>query len=81
MKRPISITLTILSLPLVLGLFRLCPPASTTDGPQPALQGEAAINHLKEQGLYDSSDSRQYNSHACGSSRDVTDGDSRVRFL
>lgn len=54
MKRPISITLAILSLPLVLGLFRLWPPASTTDGPPPALQGEAAINHLKEQGLYDS---------------------------
>ena len=54
MKLRISITLTILSLLLGLGLLRLWLPASTTGGPLPALQGEAALNHLKEQGLYGS---------------------------
>ena len=54
MKRRISITLTILGLLLVLGLLRLWLQVSTTDGPPPALQGEAALNHLKEQGLYSS---------------------------
>src|SRR5262245_35167537 len=54
MKRQIYITLTILSLLLVLGLLRLRPPASTTGGPLPALQGEAALSHLNEQGLYGS---------------------------
>ena len=53
-KGPISITLTILSLLLVLGLLRLWLPASPTGGLLPALQGEAALNHLKEQGLYGS---------------------------
>jgi len=46
--------LTILSLLLVLGPLRLWRPASTTDGPLPALQGEAALNRLKGQGLYGS---------------------------
>jgi hypothetical protein len=54
MKRRISITLTILGLLLVLGLLRLWLQVSTTDGPPPALQGEVALNHLKEQGLYSS---------------------------
>jgi hypothetical protein len=54
MKRPISITLPILGLLLVLGLLRLWLPVSTTGGPLPALQGEAALNYLKEQGLYGS---------------------------
>jgi hypothetical protein len=54
MKRGIPIILTILSLLLSLGLLRLWLPASTTGGPLPALQGEAALNHLKEQGLYGS---------------------------
>src|SRR5262245_18481393 len=54
MKRRISITMTILGLLLVLGLLRLWLPVSTTDGPLPALHGEAALNHLKEQGLYGS---------------------------
>src|SRR5262245_6480268 len=54
MKRGIPIILTILSLLLSLGLLRLWLPASTTGGPLPALQGEAALNHLKGQGLYGS---------------------------
>jgi len=54
MKRPISITLAILSLSFVLGLFRLWPPASSAGGPPTALHGEAALNHLKDQGLYGS---------------------------
>jgi hypothetical protein len=54
MRRRISITLTICSLLLVLGLLRLWLPASPAGGSLPALQGEAAINHLKEQGLYGS---------------------------
>jgi FG-GAP repeat/HYR domain len=54
MRRPISITLTILGLLLGLGLLRLWLPASTPGGPLPALQGEAALDHLKDQGLYGS---------------------------
>src|SRR5262250_3190861 len=54
MKQRISITLTILCLLLGLGLLRLWPLASTAGGPSPALQGEDALNHLKEQGLYGS---------------------------
>src|SRR5262245_40741816 len=54
MKRGIPIILTVLSLLLSLGLLRLWLPASTTGGPLPALRGEAALNHLKEQGLYGS---------------------------
>ena len=54
MKRGIPIILTVLSLLLSLGLLRLWLPASTTGGPLPALQGEAALNHLKEQRLYGS---------------------------
>src|SRR4030095_15338771 len=54
MRRRISITLTISSLLLVLGLLRLWLPASPPGGALPALQGEAALNHLKEQGLYGS---------------------------
>jgi hypothetical protein len=53
-ERPISITLTILSLLLVLGLLGLWLPASPPGGLLPALQREAALNHLKEQGLYGS---------------------------
>jgi FG-GAP repeat len=62
-ERPISITLTILSLLLGLAMLGLWLPASTTSGPLPvsttggplpALQGEVALNHLKEQGLYGS---------------------------
>src|SRR5262245_10087244 len=51
MKRRISIILTVLCLLLSLGLLRLWLPASTTGGPMPALQGDAALNHLKGQGL------------------------------
>jgi hypothetical protein len=47
MKRRISITLTILSLLLGLGLLGLWLPATTTGGSLPALQGEAALNRLK----------------------------------
>jgi predicted amidohydrolase len=54
MKRGIPITLTALGLMLSLGLLRLWLPSSTTGGPLPALQGEAALNHLKGQGLYGS---------------------------
>src|SRR6266511_3701842 len=54
MKRGIPIILTALGLLLSFGLLRLWLPASTTGGPLPALQGEAALNHLKEQGLYGS---------------------------
>jgi hypothetical protein len=54
MKREPTIILTILGLLLSLGLLSLWPPASTAGGPPPALQGEAALNHLKEQGLYGS---------------------------
>jgi hypothetical protein len=54
MKRPTSITLTILSLLLVLGLLRLWAPTSTAGNPLPPLQREAALNQLKEQGLYGS---------------------------
>jgi hypothetical protein len=54
MKRGIPIFLTALGLLLGLGLLRLWLPASTTSGPLPALQGEAALNHLKGQGLYGS---------------------------
>src|SRR6266540_3526613 len=53
-ERPISITLTILSLLLGLAMLGLWLPVSTTGGPLPALQGEVALNHLKEQGLYGS---------------------------
>jgi hypothetical protein len=52
MKKRISITLTILGLTLGLGLFRLWPPATTAGDSLPALQGEAALNHLKERRLY-----------------------------
>jgi hypothetical protein len=54
MKRGIPIILTALGLLLSLGLLRLWLPASTNGGPPPALQGEAALNHLKEQGPYGS---------------------------
>jgi hypothetical protein len=54
MKRGIPIILTVLGLLLSLGLLRLLLPASTTGGPLPALQGEAALTHLKGQGLYGS---------------------------
>jgi hypothetical protein len=54
MKRRNSIILSILSMLLVLGLLRLLQPTSTTGDQPPALQGEAALNHLKEQGLYGS---------------------------
>lgn len=54
MKRRIPIILTILSLLFTLGLLRLWLTASTTGDALPALQGEAALNHLKEQGLYSS---------------------------
>src|SRR5262245_17375088 len=54
MKRRISIILTTLSLLLGFGLLGLYLTTSTTGGPLPALQGEAALNHLKEQGLYGS---------------------------
>src|SRR4029450_3023772 len=54
MRRRISITLTICSLLLVLGLLRLWLPAPPAGGSLPALKGEAALNHLKEQGLYGS---------------------------
>src|SRR5687767_3436213 len=54
MKRGITIILTVLGLLLSLGLLRLLLPASTTGGPLPVLQGEAALNHLKGQGLYGS---------------------------
>ena len=54
MKRGIPIILTVLGLLLSLGLLRLWLPAPTTGGPLPALQGEAALNHLKGQGLYGS---------------------------
>jgi hypothetical protein len=54
MKRGFTIILMVLGLLLSLGLLRLWLPASTTGGPPPALQGEAALNHLKEQGLYGS---------------------------
>jgi hypothetical protein len=50
MKRGIPIILMVLGLLLSLGLLRLWLPASTTGGPLPALQGEAALNHLKGQG-------------------------------
>src|SRR5215813_556426 len=52
MKKRISITLTIFGLTLGLGLFRLWLPATTAGDPLPALQGEAALNHLKERRLY-----------------------------
>lgn len=45
MSRPITITLTILSLPLVLGLLRLWPPASTAGGPLSAVLLATMINH------------------------------------
>jgi hypothetical protein len=48
MKRGIIIILTALGLLLSLGLLRLWLPASTTGGSLPALQGETALNHLKE---------------------------------
>jgi FG-GAP repeat/HYR domain len=51
MKRGIPIILMALGLLLSLGLLRLWRPASTTGGPPPALQGEAALNHLEGQGL------------------------------
>src|SRR5262245_13910565 len=51
MKRGIPIILTVLGLLLSLGLLRLWLSAPTTGGPPPALQGEAALNHLKGQGL------------------------------
>jgi hypothetical protein len=51
MKRGIPIILTVLGLLLSLGLLRLWRPASTTGGPSPTLQGEAALNHLEGQGL------------------------------
>src|SRR5215475_6340400 len=54
MKRGIPIILTVLGLLLSFGLLRLWLPASTTGGPLPTLQGEAALNHLKGQGLYGS---------------------------
>ncbi|MGH9755500.1 MAG: FG-GAP repeat protein, partial [Blastocatellia bacterium] len=54
MKRGIILILTVLGLLLGLGLLRLWMPASNTGGPPPALQGEAAFNHLKEQGLHGS---------------------------
>src|SRR5262245_61620779 len=54
MKRRITIILTALGLLLSLGLLRLWLLASTTSGPLPALQGAAAITHLKERKLYDS---------------------------
>jgi WD40 repeat protein len=54
MKRPISITLSILSVTLGLGLFGQCLPASTAGSTLPALQGEAALNPMKERGLYGS---------------------------
>ncbi|MBO0797257.1 MAG: FG-GAP repeat protein [Blastocatellia bacterium] len=54
MKRGIPIILTTLGLLLSLGLLRLWLPAATTGGPWPALQGEAALNHIKGQGEYGS---------------------------
>jgi len=51
MKRGIPIILTVLGLLLSLGLLRLWLSAPTTGGPPPAVQGEAALNHLKGQGL------------------------------
>jgi hypothetical protein len=54
MKRGIIIILTALGLLLSIGLLRLLLPPSSTDGPLSALQGETALKHLKEQGLYGS---------------------------
>ncbi|MBO0858943.1 MAG: PxKF domain-containing protein [Chloracidobacterium sp.] len=54
MRRGIPIILTAQCLLLSLWLLRTWLPASTTGGPTPALQGEAALNHLKGQGLYGS---------------------------
>jgi hypothetical protein len=54
MKRRILLILTALGLLFSLGLLRLWMLASTTNDPPPALQGEAALNHLKEQGQYGS---------------------------
>ncbi|MBO0860291.1 MAG: PxKF domain-containing protein [Chloracidobacterium sp.] len=53
MKRGIPIILTALGLLISIGVFRPWMPVSAGVQP-PALRGEAALNYLNEQGLYDS---------------------------
>ena len=56
MKRGLPINLTVLGLLLTLGLLRPWLSPSPTGSPLPALQGMAALNYLKGQGLYVSLD-------------------------